>query len=443
MSLRVLHIASDDVTGGAARCAFRLHRGLRELGHDSHMLVGRKRSHDPTVTRFELPASPLVRLDTRLRRAWIDQAYAPYRSVPSSERERFSDDRSATGRAFSRSLPPSDVVHLHWVAGLVDYRAFLRSIAVERPVIWTLHDMNPFTGGCHYDAGCGAFRARCGACPQLGSIDPNDLSRRIWNRKRKVFERLDPSRLHLVTPSRWLAEEVASSSIFGSRFPISVVPYGVDTEAFAPRDRIAARKTLGIPALARVVLFVAYSTELVRKGFSMLVSALGSMTDVPDLFLLSIGQGSPSNLPSVPHTHLRYTDEDRLLSLVYSAADVFVAPSSQDNLPATVLEALACGVPVVATGVGGVPEAVRPGVNGALVEPDDAAGLAAAIRTIIGDDDVRRQLGAGARRIALDEYALDIQARRYLEIYTALVDSAGTRPPRVHSVTRARSGAAV
>jgi len=313
------------------------------------------------------------------------------------------------------------VINLHWVSGLVDYRRFFAAVPEDVPVVWTLRDMNTFTGGCHYDAGCDRFVERCGACPQLGSSDDEDLSRRVWERKETLFSSLTPERLHIVTPSRWMAGEVARSSLLGDRFAVSAIPNGVNTDEFAPRDRAAARSVLGIPEESEVVLFVAYSVAPRRKGFPLLMDALRQLSNRPNLLAVSVGAGSPAADIPFPTLHLGKISQNRLLSLVYSAADVYVIPSLQDNLPSTVLESMACGTPVVGFDVGGVPEMVRPGVTGTLAPVGDVDFLAASISSLLSDPAERKAMAERCRSVVMDEYGMDSYVRGYEALYHRLV----------------------
>jgi glycosyltransferase involved in cell wall biosynthesis len=211
---------------------------------------------------------------------------------------------------------------------------------------------------------------------------------------------------------------------------VSVVPYGVDTQVFAPRDPGFSREMLGVPRGARVVLFVAHSVENDRKGFRTLRGALDGLRGQDDLFLLSLGKGAPSVPDDVAHRHLGFVTEDRYLSAVYSAADVFVVPSHQDNLPATVLESLACGTPVVGSQVGGIPEMVRPGETGALVPDGEPDALAEGIRGLLRDGVGIKRVRDRCREVAVEEYPLDLQARRYADLYRDLLgDDGGGRFP--------------
>jgi glycosyltransferase involved in cell wall biosynthesis len=426
MTPRVVHLSTDDVTGGAARCAYRLHAGLRRAGVDSRMLVGRRRGTDPAVRRVDPLSGPGPALRQRLHLWRERRRTARYaRNWPETP-EAFSSGRAGLQIDWPSQLDGSDLVHLHRVEGFLDYHSFFPSVPATLPLVWTFHDMHAVTGGCAYDGGCGRYRARCGACPMLGSRDERDDSRRTWQRKRALFEALPSDQLRVVTPSRWLADTVRGSALMGGRFQVTVIPYGLDTDDFAHRERGPVRDLLGIPRDARVVLFVAQVLNNRRKGFDLLARSLESLRDLPDLFLLSVGSGAPRLDNGVPHLHLANVGNDRLLSAIYSAADLFVLPSLEDNLPATALEALACGTPVVAFDAGGIPDAVRDGVTGRLAAVGDVPALAGAIRDILSDPAERDRLAEQCRATAVAEYALEVQARRYRDLYHDLL---GTRSP--------------
>ncbi|MHC4503855.1 MAG: glycosyltransferase family 4 protein, partial [Planctomycetota bacterium] len=337
----------------------------------------------------------------------------------------FHDDRSEQGADLLKQLPRADVIHLHWVARFVDYRAFLPAAAERAPLVWTLHDMNPFTGGCHYDRDCGRYRESCGACPQLGSARDGDLSRAVWRRKSSALSRIRAGRLHVVANSSWLADESRSGPLLG-RFPTSVIQLGLDGEVFKPGDRRCARRVLGVPAEARVILFVAHSVDSRRKGFALLVEAVRSLEGSENLFLLSVGRGRPeAPVGKARAMHLGYVGNDTFLSAAYNAADVLAIPSLQEAFGQTACEAMACGTPVVGFDAGGIPDMVRPGVTGLLVPVGDTAALARAIGGLLGDDAKREEMAAACRKVAVEEYSLELQARRYAELYERILSGAG------------------
>jgi glycosyltransferase involved in cell wall biosynthesis len=385
------------------------------------MLVQNRQSVDPLVIRFQPPKNPLVRLRRGIKRRYLAGAQASFVRAPGASL--FSDDRSANNADVLGQMPPSEIVNLHWVAGFFDYREFFRRLPARLPVVWTLHDMNPFTGGCHFDGGCGKFAERCGACPQLGSNDPKDLSAQVWRRKQEAFAALNMEGVHLVTPSRWLQGEVGKSTLM-SKFRCTAIPNALDTELFQPREQGAARKLLGIPADSAVILFLADWAGEKRKGFDLLVEALKPFRNDPRIFLLAAGRELPVHDLGLQLVTTGYLTGEKQLSWVYSAADVFVLPSLQDNLPNTALEALSCGVPVVGFDVGGIPEIVRAGETGLLVPAKDVAGLRTAITSVVENKEMRVRMAEAGRRFAVANYGLEIQARRYLELYSELVAGA-------------------
>jgi glycosyltransferase involved in cell wall biosynthesis len=423
--VRVVHINTYDQLGGAARSAYRLHKGLRELGADSFMYVLNKASYDPSVVQYQPPMDLRTRLSRIVRREVLLRSVRRYEASAPLGLANFSDDRSIYSSDPWGSLPNHDLAHLHWIVGFVDYAAFFASLSPGIPVVWTLHDMAPLTGGCHWNQGCTKFSQECGACPQLGSRAVSDWTRGVWQRKEKSLEKIPSDQLHIVTPSRWLQEERKRSSLL-SRFSGSVIPYGLDTDLFAPRHRDTARDVLGLPLDAKVVLFLADSVSIPRKGFHILVEALAGIDSVQKMLLLSLGSGEPAVPNSVAHTHVGPVQNDRILSYAYSAADVFVAPSLQDNLPNTILESFASGTPVVAFDIGGIPDAVRPGVTGLLAKPGDPASLRAAILDLLSNHEMRRKMASNCRDVAVNEYSLKLQAQRYIELYQRMLHPPGS-----------------
>ena len=419
--MRVVHISSSEGTA-----PFRIHTGLRRIGVDSSMWVTRRRREDPSVALFEIAQTRRDTLRRRFRQARMRRAIARYEQAKIFEA--FVDDRTMHGGDLLPQLPRADIIHVHVLHHVADFDIFHRTVPLRVPVVRTLHDEHFFTGGCTQDGGCQRYLTGCGCCPQLGSNHDDDLSRQSWLRKRRALEGVPPGRLSLVAPSRWLAE-IARRSPLHESIPITVIPLGIDTSVFRPLNRLFARRVLGIPAEAKVVAFVAEPIHRANKGFATLVKALdGSRTGQDSdtsIWLLSAGSGRiPVPVP-VPHRRLGRVSDERFMALLYNAADVFALPSLQENCPQTAIEALACGVPVVGSETGGVPEIVRVGRTGILVPPGSVPSLREAMRTLFVDEAQRRQLGGQGREVAAEEYALDIQARRYLAVYQEMLEPAG------------------
>jgi glycosyltransferase involved in cell wall biosynthesis len=420
--MRIVHLNWYDINGGAARAALRLHESLRLVDAESSMFVALRESHDPDVKQYIPGSGTVARLKRLVRRDLLKWQFARASRERPSGFDEFRDDRTIFSSETAASAPDADIYHLHQITNFVDYRASLVRLAQRAPIVWTLHEMTPFTGGCHYSYGCDGFTRACGCCPQLGSNWAEDLSHSVWKRKHVVYDRIATGRLHLVGPSTWIAAEAQRSSLL-KRFPVTVIPNGLDTDVFKPVPE--ARRLLdafGLKASMRIVLFVTDWMGSRRKGFDLLDRALGALPKGPDTALVSLGRGEAPRLrSSLPHVHLGSLSADRMIAAVYSMADLFVMPSLQDNLPNTVMEAMACGVPVVGFKIGGIPDMVRQGENGLLVPHGDVKALADAIHTLLSDDTRRISMGRAGRAIAEREYSCKLQGQRYLDLYRSML----------------------
>ncbi len=420
---RSLLLSFSDIRGGAARAAQRLHDALRRAGASSTMLVQVKDGHDPDVVG---PATSVGRRWVRLR-PYVD--FAPARVF-----------RRGAGVPYSVGWLPSayvgkvrssrpDVVHLHWVAG-----GMLSIGDVARlpgPLVWTLHDMWAFTGGCHYDGGCGRFVDGCGPCPVLGSTGRRELSHWSWSRKTRLLQRDD---LTIVTPSRWLAAQAAKSSAM-SQLDIRVIPNAIDLDVFRPFGRAAARAVLGLPLDRPIVMFAAMNaTGDARKGFRHLRDALHQLAGAHKRPLALIaGAEAPTGTDRLPldARYLGTIADEEMLAVAYSAADVFVAPSEQENLSNAVVEAMACGTPCVAFRVGGMEDLVDHRENGLLARPLSAEDLASCIAEVLdAAGDVRMAMGIRAREKIAGMCEQQAVARQHLALYGEMIErhaAAGVR----------------
>jgi glycosyltransferase involved in cell wall biosynthesis len=348
-----------------------------------------------------------------------------YQSTISNKLEYFGNDKVPGIDPFAAGLPSADITHLHFVAGFVDYQKFFKRWEKGRPLVWTLHDMNPFTGGCHYSLGCDRFEIGCGACHLLGSTDENDFSARAVKRKKAAFDFLSPDATRIIAPSRWLAKEARASSLLG-RFDVKVVPHGLDTETFSPRDRALAREVFGLPQNAKVILFGATSSNNYRKGFDLAVAAVRSLEDrLPKggapLVLASIGELSVGKTSGISLAEFGYLGQDRLLSYAYSAADIFVMPSREEAFGQVAIEAMSCAIPVVSFDLGGAQDIVRNGETGFLVEPENVEMLSEAIAALLKDPNYCEAMGRRARKVAVEEYGLETFAQRTISLYDEIL----------------------
>jgi glycosyltransferase involved in cell wall biosynthesis len=320
---------------------------------------------------------------------------------------------------FTRVAP--DVVHLHWIAQGFDYGSLFASLPASMPVVWTLHDMEPFTGGCHHAGACARFRSRCGSCPQLNALrNPWDLSALTFARKRRWYAR---PRLHVVGVSAAMAEEASRSPLFARAHGVSVIPNVIDTMRFAPRDRNAARHRLEIPLDRPVVAFGAVEPCSPYKGFSVLLDAIARIDRARrPLLLVFGGEVPPGTVPrDIAWTHAGFVSEPARLSDLYSAADVVAAPSYAESFGQVPAEALACGTPVVGTRVGGIPDFVIEGRTGLLAAAGDAADLAARLAWLLDRPEERRRLGANGTTLARERFSPEAVGQRYVALYESLV----------------------
>ncbi|OYW75832.1 MAG: hypothetical protein B7Z37_11610 [Verrucomicrobia bacterium 12-59-8] len=391
--------------GGAANAAIRLHQGLLAAGVDSLFVRAKNGRLDPGVHEIPQPAKPREFL-VRCLRKW----------------RRWRDERSIRGRKFSTylsdplaaftpqdldGLRAPDVFNLHWTSGFLDWASMLPWMAAQAPLVWTLHDMNPFLGIWHY-------------LPEAADWTPALRRRdeRARDVKKRVLDALPKDRLTVVGPSKWMCEEAGKSELM-RRFDIRHIPYGVDTDVFQPFGKSVARQALGLPQDVPVVGFAADYLPDPRKGGRSVFEALSAM-QTPGVVPLLVGSSPSAHPLPARAVHLGRVESSRVMALFYNAIDLFVCPSLQDNLPNTVLESLACGTPVVAFNTGGIPDMVRPGITGWLVQPGSATGLAHALDAAFSVPLMLKQMNVQCRDVAVREYALAVQAASYSALYAGL-----------------------
>lgn len=405
--MKVLQINQSDAAGGAAIASYRLHQGLLQLGIDSKLLVGRKETDDSRVAQVPRNQWAESQLHRLLHRAGFN--YINHISSFNIPKHPF--------------FKVADILNFHNLHNsYFNYLAIPR-LTAQKPAIFTLHDMWSFTGHCTYSYDCTRWQTGCGKCPYPDTYPNIRRDATYWERKLKdwVYKR---SNLTIVAPSSWLANQ-AKASLLG-RFSVHHIPYGIDTDAYQPLDSKLCCSTLGIPLGKKVLLFSAVKLADNRKGGDLLIEALSRLPKAlkQDCVLLTLGDSSQQLATAVdmPVVNLGYVSSDRLKSVAYSAADLFLFPTRADNLPLVLQESMACGTPMVSFDVGGVSDLVRPGVTGYLAQPEDVDDLCRGIVDLLGDEDKRQAMGEACRRIALEEYTLELQAKRYQRLYQQVLD---------------------
>jgi glycosyltransferase involved in cell wall biosynthesis len=421
--------------GGAAAACIRLHKGLSALGVESKLLL--KNSKDPiagaTAFKFKRPAVGLLkkvqyRAIKTVRKLSTAMEFGPWQNHPSKSQQKFLEDRPE-GLDFY-SFPQSncditqhpeyqaaDVINLHWVGGFLDWPSFFAKN--KKPVVWTLHDQNPFLGGEHYAERYFGIDADGLAIPRLRTELELQKEAELLRLKLRLLKKVD--NLHIVTPSKWLYESSRNSELLG-RFSHSYIPNGFPTDTFRPRDRNEARKSLRIPAGKTVLLFVADSLKNNRKGFIFLKRAIEQFSDAERsaLLLCAIGESAGIGESADFLREFGRIDSEEKMALAYSVADAFVIPSLEDNLPNTMVESLLCGTPVIGFRTGGIPDAVKEGETGILCQPTSVEALANGIRRFLANPSNfnREKIAASSET----KYNLETQANQYRTLFKKIVN---------------------
>ena len=407
--MNILIVNTSDIHGGAAIAAFRLMNALLSEGEHVKMLVRDKQSAHTAVIAADSKLQN--RLNFYLERGVI--------FLRNGFTKQYLFDISIANRGLSITDLPAfreaDVIHLHWInQGMLSLDEIGRIIASGKKVVWTMHDMWPFTGICHHAAGCTRYERSCGECPYLKTPSRNDLSHQLFLTKQAVYAR---GEITFVACSNWLRELAAKSPLTAGHQVVSI-PNPIDTAVYSPMDKREARQRLNLPADKKIVLFAAVNASDPRKGMDYLAEASRIMAQQHDdiLFLIAGNDGEElGKRLSLPARSLGYVAPQDMPG-VYNAADLFVTPSLQENLPNTIMEAMACGTPCVGFHTGGIPEMISHGTNGYVAVYRDAADLAVGILRILYGNDAG-MLSSEARRKVLSEYSQERIAQRYRQLY--------------------------
>lgn len=409
--MRVLIVNTSERTGGAAVAANRLMEALNNNGVKAKMLVRDKETDHLTVAG--LPSS--------WRHQWnfIWERFVIWLHLHLRREHLFEIDIANAGTDIT-NLPEfqeADVIHLHWVnQGMLSLKGIRKILTSGKPVVWTMHDIWPATAVCHYSRGCEQYHSQCNKCPLL----PGDsLAKQVWNRKEQLLGR---QRITYVCCSNWLADEARKSALLKEQRIVSI-PNAIDTRLFRPLDKQQARQTMELPIDRRIILFVSQRVTDPRKGISYFVEAVRRLvqqypemkenTGVAILGGHAEEVASQLALPSYP---LGYVSDPQRIVSVYNAADVFVLPSLEDNLPNTLMEAMACGVPCVSFRVGGIPEMIDHQSNGYVAQPCDANDLAQGIHYVLAEADYDGLCHECVKKVARC-YSQQSVANRYIEEY--------------------------
>lgn len=441
--MKIVQINTHDAVGGAAQIARYLQEFFQESGHRSQMMVGCKLSDDPVISLIDNDKYrngwTKFWLATRQRHFFQEYIF-PGKSVGGLARlgelsrwkkigQGLEDFEFPGFRAEISNNVSADIFHLHNLhSGYFDLRE-LTEISQISPTVITLHDEWTFTGHCAVTFECQRWKTGCGHCPDLMQYPAikKDASAQNLARKSQIYKQ---SRLYVVTPSAWMLNRARQSILKNAAIGWRVIPNGVDLSVFAPEDQMKARMKLGLPADCFICLFVGEGTRSNQyKDYDTMRTAIeisaGSDPDRRILFLAVGEEAADEQIGRHRIMHVGRIQDRYKMAAYYQAADVYLHAAHSDNFPTTILEAMACGTPVIATAIGGIPEQIDDGVNGFLVPGGDGRAMASKILFLATDEVFRAQAGAMAAQKARREFDHHLMAQRYLELYQELTASAG------------------
>lgn len=416
--MRVLIINTTERKGGPAIAAYRLTEALKNNGIKAKMLVRKKSTGQVTTVTAEYS------LGNRFSMLWEKISVALHTHFRHNSIYAVDLGHSGSDITDLPEFKQADVVHLHWINdGMLSLASVEKIIASGKPIVWTMHDMWPFTGVCHYAHECDHYTEHCHKCPQLGSRKYNDVSHRVFEHKNELFK---GANIQFVACSHWLGNMASNSYLFRGSKVVSI-PNAINTNLFKPRNKKMVREDLQLPVDKRLVLFISHSLTDERKGFHYLKEATKRLAEEhPEwkgkLGIAVIGKDiEPGMFHDIPFDvyPLDYIADEKRLVDVYNAADLYAIPSLQDNLPNTVVEAMACGIPCIGFNVGGIPEMIDHLHNGYVAEYKNISAFAEGIHWLLteGEYDL---LSREAARKAANTYGESSVAMKYINLYNRM-----------------------
>ncbi|RYY33754.1 MAG: glycosyltransferase [Sphingobacteriaceae bacterium] len=416
--MKVTLINTADAGGGAPAACMRLLKALEAKQVDVTLAVQKK------LTAEQLVVDTVSNLQGRANFFGERLPFMTFQEKDKSVRFAFSPANTGSNIASQPAVIEADILHLHWTnSGFLSIKNLKQLFALGKPIVWTLHDMWAFTGGCHYSGGCNHFFNECGDCWMLRKPHIKDLSHKVWQRKAKFLPKA--KNLNVVACSNWLGDVARTSSLLKQQ-PVQTIPNPIDVNVFSPKERILVRTKWKMDASVRIILFGAANINDKRKGISYLVNALYQLKKNykgnENIEIAIFGKNTHFDVSTLPFkTHeLGIITNQADLAEIYSTADVFVSPSIEDNLPNMIMESLACGTPVVAFNTGGIPDMIDHLENGYLAEYKSADDLAVGLQHVLFEADADG-MAVNARQKVLKNFTPDIVAGKYIELYQSLL----------------------
>lgn len=407
--MKVLIVNTSERMGGAAVAANRLMKALNNNGVKARMLVRDKETDALTVTGLSKSVFS--------QRHFLWERLVVFSRLHFQRKHLFEIDIANSGFDITRlrEFQEADVIHLHWInQGMLSLSGIRKILDSGKPVVWTMHDIWPATAICHLTLDCRKFTTQCSNCKYLpgggGSID---LASAVWRRKQQMVA--DES-IYYVACSHWLEREAKASALLRGQ-KITSIPNPIDTHIYKRGDKLAARRQLGLPEERRLVLFVSQRVTNRYKGMDYLIEACRQLSGTGYEVVILGGHAEEvvEQLPLKAHALGYVSDEQRIVT-IYQAVDVFVLPSLSENLPNTIMEAMACGVPCVGFKVGGIPEEIDHRQNGYVADYRNADDLARGIRWVLEESDYDQLCNRAVHKVA-QLYSQQSVALKYLDVY--------------------------
>ena len=417
-TMRVLIVNTSERTGGAAVAASRLMEALNNNGVKAKMLV-----RDKETDRLTVAAVPGQKW---MQFYFLWERFVVWLRLYFNRKHLFEVDIANCGADVTQlpEFQEADVVHLHWInQGMLSLKGIRKILNTGKPVVWTMHDIWPATAICHLTLDCRNFETQCTHCRLLpGNGSTNDLSTQIWKRKQQM---LNDRQITFVTCSQWLAGEAQKSALLKGQRVVSI-PNPIDTHIYTPKDKQQARQRVGLPTEGRIILFASQRVTNRNKGMGYLLEACRLLAEQypekkEDITVAILGGHAEEIEGQLPFRTcpLGYVNDEQRIVDIYNAADVFVLPSLSENLPNTIMEAMACGVPSVGFRIGGIPEEIDHQQNGYVADYCSSEDLARGIWWTLYEADHEAVRKACLQKVA-HNYSQQSVANRYLEVYESL-----------------------
>ena len=419
--LKVVHLNTYDGNGGAGRACLRLNLALNAVsGVNSEVIVFYKFGHNQAVKTFNSNAfKRAFAAFTIVAERLLAKRYLKPVKIP------FSFTWFGQSVVNHPGVLAADIIHLHWVNhSFLNPKHLAELSKLNKPIVWTFHDSNAFTGGCHVRYTCNHFEKNCGDCPVLVDAHPNDISHKIWEQKQEAYQQLN---FKIIAPSSWMQTSVLRSTLMKGK-TVGVIPNTLETNIFQPQNQQKARTSLNLP-LDKFIFLTGFmpSKKDSHKGAAYLLESLELLAaknsiDPKQIELVIFGNRNTEDVPTFPFktTFLGTIKNDEKLAACYAAADAFLIPSLEDNLPYTVMESLACGTPVIAFTTGGIPDMVQHLHNGFLADYRSAESFCAGMEWI-KNYPVKEALRQNAREMVMQNFSEKVIAQKHLELYQSLI----------------------